>query len=305
MTDETKATIAQTLPPGGTRMYQEYGVEEDTARSAYHYEQDPEFYYLQTAGEWNVYSCLMWEDGFSVTQAQEKKLDKLAECMQLKPGMHILDVGCGWGGPLVYLCNTYGVTGHGITVSPKQAQAAQARAARYGVDATFEVVHWKNLPEVETYDAIYSDEVIVHFFDLGGFFARCWKLLRTNGLMAHKELHWRHASYADVTPLGDHIQKVFGFTGNYIPLHKELRLLEENVFKLEGVFEISMDDYQKTIDMWLKNVFDHRERMKALAGESFYKEYRAYLKAARRFMASEVYLLDIVTSRKIAETLRR
>ena len=80
---------------------------------------------------------------------------------------------------------------------------------------------------------------------------------------------------------------------------------EAIVHTLEGIFEISMADYQKTIDMWLKNVFDHRERMKALAGESFYKDYRAYLKAARRFMASEVYLLDIVTSRKIAETLRR
>jgi len=80
---------------------------------------------------------------------------------------------------------------------------------------------------------------------------------------------------------------------------------EAIVHTLEGIFEISMADYQKTIDMWLKNVFDHRERMKALAGEQFYKDYRAYLKAARRFMASEVYLLDIVTSRKIAETLRR
>ena len=300
MADPLDVARAQTMPPGGTRMYQEFEIEEDTVRSAYHYEQEPEFYFLQTGGEWNVYSCLMWEDGFSVTQAQEKKLDKLAECMQLKPGMHILDVGCGWGGPLTYLCQTYGVTGHGITVSPKQAQAATRRAARHAVDATFEVVHWKNMPEVETYDAIYSDEVIVHFFDLGGFFAKCRPMLKPNGVMAHKELHWRHPDYADVTAMGDHIQKIFGFTGNYIPLWRELQLLNESGFKIEGVFEISMADYQKTIDMWLKNTFDHRDRMKALAGEPFYKDYRAYLKAARRFMASEVYLLDIVTSRKMA-----
>ena len=58
-------------------------------------------------------------------------------------------------------------------------------------------------------------------------------------------------------------------------------------------------DYQKTIDLWLKNLFDNRAHCKQLAGEAFYSDYRAYLKAARRFMASEVYLLDIVTSRKM------
>jgi len=300
MAETLDTNLAQSLPPAGTRMYQEYDVEEDSLRSAYHYEQAPEFYYTQTGGEWNVYSCLMWEDGFSVTQAQEKKLDKLAECMQLKPGMHILDVGCGWGGPLVYLCKTYGATGHGITVSPKQAAAANARAARYAVDATFEVIHWKNLPEAETYDAIYSDEVIVHFFDLGGFFAKCRKLLKPGSLMAHKELHWRHSSYADPKPLGDHINKIFGYTGNYLPLHKELRLLDENGFRLEGLFEIPMENYYRTMDLWLKNIFDNRERLKALAGAQFYKDYRAYLKAARVLFSSGVYLLDIVTSRKMS-----
>jgi cyclopropane-fatty-acyl-phospholipid synthase len=292
-------TVAQVVPPGGTRMYQEFEVEEDTVRSAYHYEQDPEFYFLQTAGEWNVYSCLMWAEGFTITQAQEKKLDKLAECMQLKPGLHIMDVGCGWGGPLTYLCKKYGVTGHGITVSEKQAEAARARAAKHGVKATFEVVHWKKLPAAETYDAIYSDEVIVHFFDLGGFFAKCHELLKPNGVMAHKELHWRHPKYAEVTALGDHVQQIFGFTGNYIPLWKELQLLNETGFKIEGVFEIPMTDYQQTIDMWLKNIFDNRERCKQIVTEEFYNAYRAYLKAARRFMASDVYLLDIVTSRKM------
>ena len=70
-------------------------------------------------------------------------------------------------GPLVYLCHKYGVTGHGITVSPMSIPVAEARAAKYGVDATFEVSHWKNLPEMETYDVIFTDETIVHFYHLG------------------------------------------------------------------------------------------------------------------------------------------
>src|ERR1051326_7084750 len=164
-------------PAPEAEQYQNYDLEEGTRRAAYHYELDPAFYLLFTGGEWNCCSCPIWEPGFTLTQAQEKKLDLLAEFMRLKPGMHILDVGCGWGGPLVYLCKTYGVTGHGIAVSPKQIETARARAAKYGVPATFELVHWQNLPEQPTYHAIYSDEVITHFNDLGSFFAKAHTLL--------------------------------------------------------------------------------------------------------------------------------
>src|SRR5262249_2515521 len=115
------------------QMYQTYAQAEETERSASHYEQDPRFYYYFTGGEWNVYSCIIWPDANTPpTEAQQTKLDLLAQEMQLKPGMRILDVGCGWGGPLTYLCKTYGVSGVGITVSPKQRAEAQARAARYG-----------------------------------------------------------------------------------------------------------------------------------------------------------------------------
>ena len=69
------------LPQGGEEFYRAYDVEEDTRRSAYHYDQDAEFYFTHTGGEWNVYSCLVWEPGFNVTQAQEKKLDMLIEAM--------------------------------------------------------------------------------------------------------------------------------------------------------------------------------------------------------------------------------
>src|SRR5713226_9712391 len=103
------------LPSAGNALYQPYEIDEETIRSSYHYELDPEFFYILTGGDWHAYSCLFWEDGFTATEAQQTKLDRMAELMELKPGMSILDVGCGWGGPLVYLCKKYGTTGHGIT----------------------------------------------------------------------------------------------------------------------------------------------------------------------------------------------
>ena len=107
--------------PAEHQLYRAYSREEDTERSRSHYEQDPRFYYAFTGGEWNVYSGVIWPNAnMTITEAQEAKLDLLAECMQLKPGMRILDVGCGWGGPLTYMCKKYGVSGIGLTVSPRQ-----------------------------------------------------------------------------------------------------------------------------------------------------------------------------------------
>jgi cyclopropane-fatty-acyl-phospholipid synthase len=287
-------------PPPRPEMYLEYDLAEDTRRSAYQYDQDPEYYLTQNGGEWHVYSCSLWEPGFTLTQAQEKKLDKMAELMELKAGMHILDVGCGWGGPLVYLCRKYGVTGHGIAVAPNQIETARARAARYAVSATFELLHWQNLPEVEMYDAIYSDEVITHFPNLGEFFARCHKLLRAGGTMAHKEVHLSHARYAKLNPLNQRAVKVIAFTANYITLHQELRQLDESGFALTHLFEIPMTHYQRTLDEWLHNIFENRARLKAITSPQWYEDQRAFIKACRYiFTHTENCRLDIVASRKL------
>ena len=94
--------ILEKAPAEARDLYQQYSLDEEINRIAYHYEVEPEFFRIVTGGEWNNYSCSMWEEGFTLTQAQEKKLDEFARMMGLKKGMRILDVGCGWGGPLVY-----------------------------------------------------------------------------------------------------------------------------------------------------------------------------------------------------------
>ena len=124
-----------TTPRQEHQLYHEYSVEEDQERTNVHYEQPVEFFYLFTGGEWNVYSCNLWDEAKSDTESQEAKLDMTASLAGLKPGMRILDVGCGWAGPLTYLCKTYGVSGVGLTLSPTQKKCADERIAKHGVDA--------------------------------------------------------------------------------------------------------------------------------------------------------------------------
>ncbi len=287
--------------PAEHQLYRAYSRDEDTERSKSHYEQDPRFYYAFTGGEWNVYSGVIWpNDRTTITEAQEAKLDLLAECMQLKPGMRILDVGCGWGGPLTYLCKKYGVSGIGVTVSPRQREAATARAARYGVDARFVVCHWEEFEDPAGFDAIYTDEVIVHFNNLSGFFARCWNLLHMGGRFVNKELHYTHQRYANMDRAMEHVNAIFGYTGNYRILADELRMLNDNGFEFVKIHHIPMDPhYFRTADVWLNNMFKHQDELKALVGDEFYSSFRKYLKIVRRTVATNAFTLDVVVSKKI------
>jgi cyclopropane-fatty-acyl-phospholipid synthase len=290
----------ESVPAAGNRLYQVFDLAEDSVRVSSHYDQDPEFFYILTAGGWHTYSGSLAVGAASMTEAQERKLDLLAEQMELKPGMVILDVGCGWGGPLVYLCKRYGVRGLGIAVTAKQIDAARRRAAEYAVDASFELMHWKNLPELETFDAVYTDETIVHFQDLGGFFAKCYRVLKPGHLMVHKELHLSHSSYGQLGRMSEYVNAIYSYTGNYIPLFQELELLDQNGFQLKQITEISMEHYRRTLDLWLSSMFQNRERMKALQGAETYERFRAYLKSMRYlFTHTDIFGLHVVTSRKM------
>ena len=127
------------------QLYHEYTTDVDQARTNVHYEQPPEFFLLITGGEWNVYSANLWDPGTEDdTASQQAKLDLIARLAGLERGMRLIDVGCGWAGPLTYLCDTYGLTGTGLTLSPTQKGYAEQRIARRGTDAKIVLSHWED-----------------------------------------------------------------------------------------------------------------------------------------------------------------
>ena len=209
----TQKAHAETLARGDAaafgpedQIYRHYSAEEDRQRTNVHYEQPVEFFYTLTGGEWNVYSGNTWNRATTETESQEEKLDLLAGLMELRPGMRILDVGCGWGGPLVYLSKTYGVEGVGLTLSPLQKAAADERIARYGAKVTVLERNWKDYTDDVPFDAVYTDEVIVHFADLDAYFAKVHGLLRPGGIMLNKELHFAHSRLQEDDP-GDGVHQ--------------------------------------------------------------------------------------------------
>jgi cyclopropane-fatty-acyl-phospholipid synthase len=280
------------------QLYQPLTVDEDRQRTNTHYEQPVEFFYTLTGGEWNVYSANLWTGSETITQSQERKLDLMADAMQLRPGMRIMDVGCGWGGPLVYLSTKYGVRGVGLTLSAMQKAAADERIARHGADVTIVESHWKDYADDEPFDVIYTDEVIVHFFDLGDFFKKVYGLLRPGGRMVNKELHLVNARHSEMTRAMSFINEIFGSTGNYRTLAEELTLANEADFDVEAVRQMPLLEYQKTIDSWIANIKASRARLEELVGRETFRRFLTYLTLCHHIHGGTRMTLEIVVCRK-------
>src|SRR3954465_212946 len=96
-----------------------------------HYDVGNDFYRI-VLGDSMVYSCAYWtstEPGYGLADAQRDKLDLICRKLDLKPGMRLLDVGCGWGSLAMHAAREYGVSVVGITLSTEQADYARKQVA--------------------------------------------------------------------------------------------------------------------------------------------------------------------------------
>jgi len=81
-----------------------------------------------------IYSCGYWADADNLEEAQYQKLDMICRKLELKPGMTLLDIGCGWGGLAEFAARHYGATVTGITISKEQQRLAQEYCAGLPVE---------------------------------------------------------------------------------------------------------------------------------------------------------------------------
>ncbi len=89
----------------------------DAAAISHHYDVGNDFYAL-VLGPSLVYSCAVWQDeNTGLEAAQDAKLDLVCRKLGLRPGMRVLDVGCGWGSFALHAAENYGVEVVGVTLS--------------------------------------------------------------------------------------------------------------------------------------------------------------------------------------------
>ena len=184
----------------------------DRQAVTYHYNLSNDFYSLWLDRRM-VYSCAYFESGAEdIHTAQVQKLDYVCRKLRLRPGERLLDVGCGWGGLILYAAQNFGVIARGITLSQPQAELARERIEEAGLSdrCLVEVRDYRDLDESVGYDKIVSVGMFEHVGEsrLPGYFHKAWNLLRTGGSFPES----RYCSLCPAPPQGTVVHRQVRFS---------------------------------------------------------------------------------------------
>ncbi len=241
-----------------------------------------------------VYSCGYWKNAANLDAAQEAKLDLVCRKLALTPGMHVLDIGCGWGEALKYAAEKYGVSGVGITVSLEQAQFA--RELCIGLPIEIRVQDYRNIPDEiggERFDRIWSIGMFEHVGvkNYRAYFETVRRCLVDDGLSLLHSIGGNESTNRTDPWIAKYI-----FPNSMIPSAAQIATAVEGLFVIEdwhgfGVY------YDKTLLAWRANFDAAWPDLQAKYGERFRRMWHFYLAAsAASFRARRDQLWQIVLS---------
>ena len=244
---------------------------------AHHYDLDDGLFALFLDDE-RQYSCAYFTDPTnSLEQAQSDKQAHIISKLALKPGMRVLDIGCGWGGLARTMHARAGVDVVGITLSEEQLKVAREKAAATGVSdhVTFELLDYRAV--TGKFDRIVSVGMFEHvgppFY--GTFFAKCRDLLTEDGVML---LHT--IGRIDGPGKTDQWTAKYIFPGGYIPSLSETIVASEPHKLIPTDIECLRLHYALTLRQWYARAVANKAAIVALYDERFYRMWQFYLAGA-------------------------
>jgi cyclopropane-fatty-acyl-phospholipid synthase len=245
---------------------------------AHHYDLGDELYAAFLDPDMQ-YSCAYFTDpANSLEQAQADKKAHIAAKLHLRPGLRVLDIGCGWGGTALYLNRVADVDVLGITLSEHQLATARRRAEEAGVAdrVKFELIDYRKVEG--RFDRIVSVGMFEHVglahFD--EFFAKCRSLLADDGVMLLHTIGKLGNAGASPDPFVDK----YIFPGGYLPSLPDIVGASARARMIASDIETLRLHYALTVREWLKRFTAARPRMARLYDERFCRMWEFYLSGA-------------------------
>jgi cyclopropane-fatty-acyl-phospholipid synthase len=267
----------------------------DLAAIRFHYDVGEAFYRLWLDRRL-TYSCAYFPPATTpesaagmLDEAQEAKLGLIARKLSLKPGIRLLDVGCGWGSLLEYAAASSGVEATvGVTLSERQADEANRRlvASDLGGLARAEVRDYRDLGSLGQFDAVASVGMFEHVgrANLSIYFRAAFEAVRPGGLFLNHGI-------AQASPQGrlgsgfhpgsSHFVDRYVFPdGELVTVEAAIAAARAAGFELIDVQSLR-PHYALTLAAWVARLEASWDEAVAAAGEEVARTWRLYMSAAR------------------------
>ena len=247
---------------------------------AAHYDLGNDFFerFLDTTLSYS--SALFVRPDMTLEQAQVAKLDRLCRKLGLRPGLHLLEVGTGWGALAIHAARHYGCRVTTTTISRAQHDVAAQRIAAAGLSdrITLRLDDYRDL--TGQYDRVVSVEMIeaVGAPFLDGYVAKLASLLAPDGLLALQAITIQDQHYAQALGEVDFIKRHI-FPGSFIPcataiLDATTRASDLRLLQLEDFGP----HYAETLHRWHENLLANWDAILDLGyDEAFLRLWEWYL----------------------------
>lgn len=219
-----------------------------------------------------VYTCACWDAAADLDSAQEAKLEFVCRSVGARPGMKILDIGCGWGSFARYAAERYCAQVTGITVSREQAQLARERCSGLPVEICLQ--DYRELRGA--FDAVVS---------LGMFEHVGCKNYRTFMETVRHALAGCGRFY--LSCIGKNVSARFTdpwiekyiFPNSMLPSVKQIGAATEGLFVIEDLQNWGLH-YDRTLMAWFQNFKDHWNDLRGHYDDRFFRMWKFYLMAS-------------------------
>jgi cyclopropane-fatty-acyl-phospholipid synthase len=237
-----------------------------------------------------VYSCGYWKDSKTLDQAQEDKLELVCRKLRLRPGMKVLDIGCGWGSLARYAAEKHKVSVTGITVSKEQVEVG--RKVCDGLPVEIRLQDYRDV--VDEFDCIVSLGMIEHvgYKNYRTYMEVVNRCLKDDGLFLLHTIGGNKSAKTTDPWLNKYI-----FPNSMLPSIRQIGKSTEGLFVMEDWHNFSAD-YDKTLIAWYKNFENNWDKIKSNYDERFFRLWKYYLlSCAGAFRARKNQLWQIVLSK--------
>lgn len=245
--------------------------------------------YRAMLGETMVYTCAWWAEATTLDEAQRAKLDLVCRKLELRPGMRVLDIGCGWGSFARHAAAHYGARVVGITISGEQAALARELCAGHDVEI--------RLQDYRDVDGRYDRLVSLGMFEHVGrknyrrYMQTARRLLTPDGLFLLHTIG-RNDRGAGIDPWVTR----YVFPNSEIPSLARVVAALDRQFVVEDLHNLGAD-YARTLLAWRENFVHAWPAFAATMSPDFYRRWIYYLSMfAGVFRARGLQLWQFVLS---------